>query len=185
MTEPAHFRFPHITWAAIRTELARELASRRAAYRDWVAKARMTQEEADWQLAVIEAIGMDAARFEACRSKFPVTNPLTRPSGHRFTWAERRAALLRELDYRARLYPDWIRKARLTQADADRQCACLEAMLALYEEGLDWTPANTVMPAFASLTPTHEQQASRDEWTEIERAISARKNPARQEAMAL
>lgn len=50
----------------------------------------------------------------------------------------RRNGLIRELELRARHYPQWIRKGRLTQADATSQTQRLQAMLALYDEGLDF-----------------------------------------------
>lgn len=157
----AHHRFPAVTFAAIQTELARELAQRRATYRDWIGKGRMTQEEADWQLSVIAAIAEDAARFEAAMAPIaqgrPMQNPLDVLRNHKFTWQERRQALLRELDYRQRLYPEWIRKGRLTHPDAAKQCDALRAMLALYEDGLDWQASNGARP------PSSDRQA-RIEW---------------------
>ena len=185
MIEPQPFRFPGVTFAAIRKELARELAHRRKVYRDWLTKGSITQKEADWQLAVMEAIGKDAARFETCHAALPMANPLTLPRGHDFSWRERRGALLRELDYRARLYPEWIRKGRLTSADADRHCQCLETMLALYEDELDWTPANGTPPAYGSITPTADQIASRAEWAATAAEIHARQHPEKQKEMAL
>lgn len=183
MTEPHPHRFPGITFAAIRSELRREAGQRRAVYPDWCSKGNLTQAEADWQIAVIEAMGTDAARFEHAATTR--TNPLQFAAGHAFTWEDRRKALLRELDYRARLYPEWIRKGRLTTADAARQCACLQAMLTLYEDGLDWTATNGTPPAYGDAEPTDDQRATRHEWATVAAGILARLHPPQQQDLAV
>lgn len=183
MTEPHPSRFPGITWAAIRAELAREAAQRRSVYPGWCAKGNLTQAEADWQIAAIDAIAADALRFE--RAFAARTNPLEFAPGHTLSWADRRKVLLRELDYRSHLYPGWIRKGNLAAADADRQCACLQAMLALYEDGMDWIPANGTPPAYGEAHPTADQSASRHEWQAVAAGITARLHPPAQEQMAL
>lgn len=122
-----------ITFDAIGAELAREAEHRAAVYKVEVAKNRMTRAQADYGHAIFETMAMDIRRM-AC-SQPPAANP-------RFTWAERRDALLRELDRRAALYPEWIAKGRLTSQAARRQTECLAAALDAYEGGLDYPPTD-------------------------------------------
>ena len=51
-----------------------------------------------------------------------------------FTTADKRAALQRELKMRRRVYPKWVRDCRMTAADADREIAVMEAILADYPD---------------------------------------------------
>lgn len=127
-----------ITHDAIGGELAREADHRAAVYKVEVAKGRMTRAQADYGQAIFETMAMDIRRM--ARSQPPADNP-------RFTWGERRDALLREMDRRAALYPEWIAKGRLTPQTARRRTECLAAALDAYEGGLDYprrdpTPAN-------------------------------------------
>ena len=62
-------------------------------------------------------------------------------ASRRISWADKRHALQRELDYRRRFYPGWIAKGRFDQAQGDRQIAALAAMLSMYDEGLAWAPS--------------------------------------------
>ena len=144
------------TLAVVRAELLRESQSRARTYPDMVATGRMMQAEADYQRAIIAAMITDMDRIAAC--------PPYSPPAHRFTWAERRAALRRELDYRARLYPKWISSGRITQTYATTQTAALAAALKLYDEGWDWEPANGICPRWGTVIATPEQEASRTEW---------------------
>lgn len=142
MTQPHPHRFPGITMAAIAAELLREQASRRAVYGRAVDKGSMEPREADWQHALTRAWIEDAARFARALAPVdlgqPMLDPRTLPPSHAITWQDRRAGLQRELDQRARFYPRWIDKGNLDPAQARHQIACLEALLALYEDGLDF-----------------------------------------------
>ena len=51
-----------------------------------------------------------------------------------FTTADKRAALQRELKMRRRVYPKWVRDGRMAAADADREIAVMEAILADYPD---------------------------------------------------
>lgn len=51
-----------------------------------------------------------------------------------FTAAEKRAAAERELKFRRRVYPRWIAAGKMTQKEADRQIALMEAIAADYAE---------------------------------------------------
>lgn len=126
---------PGISYAHAAAEIGRELEQRRRVYPDRVAKLRMTQAEADYQIAIFTAIAADVAAMTV-----PMRHYV--PATHSFSWDERMKALQRELDYRRRFYPEWIAKMRLSQAKADHQIACIAAILRRYREGFGWTPAN-------------------------------------------
>jgi hypothetical protein len=141
MTQPHPHLYPTVTYADIAAELVREAAARARAYPDRVKKGAMTQQDADYQLALAAALRADCTRFaQAQPAGAPMVNPLTLPIGHSLTWAERRAGLQRELALRARFYPQWIAKGSLTQANATRQTDRLAALLACFEDGFDWQP---------------------------------------------
>lgn len=135
-------RFPLVTWAHIAAELERELAHRERVYEHQVSKGRMHPDDARYQLAIARAWREDCQRFERAHAPIergqPMVNPLTIEALHGLDWQARRNGAIRELELRARHYPEWIRKGRLTQADATRQTQRLQAMLALYDEGLDF-----------------------------------------------
>jgi hypothetical protein len=127
--------FPGITYAAITAEAERELASRRRTYPDRVQKCRMTQAEADYQIAIMAAIAADTRRMgHIGPSEMAAVT-------HTFSWLDRRKALERELDMRDRLYPGWIANARMTQANAARQMSAMKAILWRYDCGFDWQHA--------------------------------------------
>ena len=150
---PAHLHHAP-SFAAVQAELAREAAARARTYPGQIAKGRMTQQQAEWQQGVIAAIQQDLAAVIAVA--------VPQLPERAYSWTDKRAALLRELDQRARFYPGWIDKGRLAQADADRQTAALTAMLALYDDGLTWQPA-----------PGSTTEQARQQW----RAISAELAP--------
>ena len=50
------------------------------------------------------------------------------------TTADKRAAAEREVKMRRRVYPGWVAKGRMTQADADLQIRVMEAIAADYAE---------------------------------------------------
>lgn len=126
--------FPGVTYAHLATELARELAYRRKTYTDRVNGGRMTQAEADYQLAIFTAIGADIDRMQHIG---PAPLP---PPTHGYGWAERRKALQRELDLRDRYYPQWINSGRITREAATRQRTAMAAILWRYDAGFDWQP---------------------------------------------
>ncbi|WP_374414254.1 hypothetical protein [Novosphingobium colocasiae] len=171
-----HYAFPDVTFADLRAELAREIALRRAAYPRMIEKGRMTRADADRQLALFAALAEDVERIRAAEEAFRATFPgrpyqRPAPAAHRFTWAQRRAALTHELDRRARLYPDWIAAGRLTQDQADRQVRHLACIRALYEGGFDWIETD----------PARGSGGVHREWRAIETEIAARDGRAQQE----
>jgi hypothetical protein len=155
--------FPGLTYADCRAELDRELAQRRRVYPDRVAKMRMTQAEADYQIAIFTAIRDDTLRMERSFTDHPEPVEGQR-STHNFSWADRRRAIERELDYRTRFYPQWIANHRLTQEKADRQMAALKAVLWRYDMGFDWHPSNGVPCSWGSISIEADVEASRTEW---------------------
>lgn len=188
-----HHAFPDVTWADVRTELLRELTSRRSAYPRMVSKGQMMQQDADRQIDIFQAILEDHRRFRDARAPIeqgkPGLNPLQveRASGsslHAYTWHERRTAITRELDRRQEHYPRWIQKGQLTQDAADLQICRLECMRALYELGWDWRPESGAWPHWSSIDPTEQEYPAREEWMAIEAEIAARSGVAQQE-MAL
>ncbi|WP_404480012.1 hypothetical protein [Novosphingobium sp. BL-52-GroH] len=188
-----HHAFPDVTWADLRAELLREIAHRQNTFPRLVSKGQLTQADADRQLDLFGALLEDVRRFQASREPVdqgkPAINPLqverrAKSTLHAYTWSERRAAITRELSYREQIYPRWISKGQLTQADADRQVRRLKCLRAIYELGLDWKPSNGVRPHFSAIEPTPQEQDSRDEWQAIEADIAAREGVA-QEEMAL
>ncbi|WP_439137522.1 hypothetical protein [Roseicyclus sp.] len=51
-----------------------------------------------------------------------------------FTAAEKRAAAERELKFRRRVYPRWIENGKMTQKEADKQIALMQAIADDYAE---------------------------------------------------
>lgn len=140
MTEPETeilHRFPGVTFAIAAAELAREGDARRRVDADRIAKGRMSPADAEERLAILAAIAADIERIRAFWPRLPHEGEGP-PPAHGYTWRERDREILRELDQRRRLYPDWIAAGRLDQADASRRLRILEAIHALYEMGLDW-----------------------------------------------
>ncbi len=148
-----HLAFPAVTFEALEAELGRELEQRRRFYPGRVEKGRMLQEDAEWELAIALAWREDVARIRACWLERPGSPP-TRPA-HGLSWNDRRRGLLRELDMRGRFYPGWIDSGRLLERDAAHQLACLECLLAIYEDGWDWTGSG-------GKTPHHSPIAEQD-----------------------
>jgi hypothetical protein len=173
----ASARIPGVTLQQLAAEIDRELGSRAALYPKRVDAMRMTQAEADAQIAIARAWRADVARIAAWRAgaaerwarkcaggeygAFPAPE-------HGIDWRTRRQAVERELELRARFYPDWIASGRLAPAAAAHQVACLEALREIYDEGWDW-PGDTTSP----------------DWSAHYAAVEARRHPPKQEAMAL
>lgn len=166
-TMPAHRDHPAVSFAAIAAELADETRRRARVYPGMIAKARLGQAEADRLQALIAAIAADlewARQYPAGVSGAELHD---RPA---FTWAEKRAELARELALRARHYPRWIAEGSLTQAEADHRTACLQAMLALYNDGLAWRA-----------TPGSTPEQARAEWRTTQAALDAEAAASQQE----
>lgn len=144
MNPPPSYHHPEVTWSQITAEIDRELAQRRQVYPSRVARSLMTAAEAAWQVAMAEAWREDADRFRQLDDRpldgTPRPHWSAIPRAHTFTWRDRRTALLRELEYRARLYPRWISESRLAQGEADRRTLRLTVLLECYERGWDCDP---------------------------------------------
>jgi hypothetical protein len=173
----AHPAFPGIALVDIETELRRELAARRKLYPDRIRQGRMNQEEADHGIAVFAALLADCERLVPPRR--------SREETHKFTWQHRRAALVRELDFRAHVYPEWIASGRLDQAEADRRCRCLTALVWIFDDGFDWRGSNGSGPAFHKITPSTAELVARLEWEDHWAAVEAERHPPSQEELAL
>lgn len=176
-------RYPTVRFADALDELRREAAARRRTYPDWIARGRMTQAEADYQLAILDAIAADVTR----RARWAGTGTRLPPAEHSFTWHQRREAIAREMDQRTRLYPDWIAKGRLDQAEAARRIECLRAVADLFDDGHDWHARNGLRiflghdPATAA-----EAEAQAEFWQHYTTVMQARGlMPPAQEALAL
>lgn len=182
MTPDLSTRHPGVRFADALDELRRELAARRRTYPDWITRGRMTQAEADHQLALFEAIAADVERY----ARFVSTRQLA-PPAHKFSWHLRREALRREADLRARIFPEWIAKGRLDQAEADRRTAALAAVADLFDDGFDWHASNGLR-VLLDVTPTNAAQAEAQGqwWAHYTTVMQARglMAPA-QEALAL
>lgn len=179
-----HLRFPAISFAALERECARELEQRRATFRRQVERGRMLQAEADREIALASAWLEDVRRIRWCwqeqwSSSSAAIGPQGRPGSapvtpeHGFSWKDRHAALLRELELRARFYPQWIAGGRLLESDAAAQVACLECLLAIYEDGWDWRGSD-------GLTPLHSPTADA-EFNALQAARAARQGTAQKE----
>lgn len=170
MTTQPHHRFPDVTWQHVCSEITREIAYRMNAYPRLVEKGRMAQRDADRELAIMDALGQDAARFAAADA----AGGATPAPKHAFTWRDRHAAIVRELAWRARVYPELARKGRPPSPDQaeiyNRRLACLQAV---YEEGRDWIPANgAARPFLSGATPATLE--ARTEWCALAAGFAQR-----------
>jgi hypothetical protein len=132
------WRWGDVCWRHVARDIVTEIAQRRRVYPDRVAHGQMTPEEAEYQIAIFNALVADVARIMA--------NACDTPPDHRYSRAARIDALLRERSYRQRLYPKWVTTGQITQDKADHRMACLDALLERFDEGLDWdsqTPSIT------------------------------------------
>lgn len=169
-----HMAFPQVSLEALAAELAREAEARAAFYPGRVAKGNMLQAEADRELAIAGAWQEDLRRIRSCWFERPGEPPA--PAMHGLAWRDRRAALLRELDLRRRIYPEWIAGGRMLEAQAAHRIACLACLLAIYEDGWDWRASDGATPA-TSATAAQEFHALRAD-------VDAREGKA-QHALAL
>lgn len=165
----AHLSRPAITLEHVAAELAREHRQRAEFYPGRVAKGNMLQRDADHELAIAAAWLDDVSRMAAAWGN---GHP-PEPSRFAFTWHDRRAALQRELELRARFYPEWIAKGRLAETDAAHRTACLEALLAIYEDGFDWRGSD-------GKTPFHSATADQ-EFTAMRADVAARQGRSQKE----
>jgi hypothetical protein len=154
----AHLAFPAITLGAIAAELGRELEQRRGFYPGRVTKGNMLQEEADRELALAAAWREDCARIAAAWGAGAA--PL--PAAHPFTWRDRREGLQRELELRERFYPGWIAGGRLLAGQAAHRTACLQALLAIYEDGWDWRGSDGLTPRSSAIAAEEYRQLRAD-----------------------
>lgn len=159
MTPDLSTRHPEIRFADALAELRREIEARRRTYPDWIARGRMNQAEADYQLALFEAIAADVERY----ARFVATRQLAERT-HEYTWYQRREALRREADYRGRIYPRWIDEGRLEQAEADRRTAALDAIADLYDDGFDWHARNGRRIFLGHEATTPAEREAQAEW---------------------
>lgn len=174
-----HNLHPDITPQAVLAETQRELAQRRNFYPGRVAEARMSQAEADHQLALAAAWHQDAQRIAA--SDY-TPSPLP-PATHGISWQARREGLSRELALRARVYPARVAEMRMTQAEADHRRACLMALAARYDDGFDWIASNGQRTRFGLVEAPEEILAARREWQDHRAAVDAARAPITQDAL--
>ncbi len=169
-----HRLYPTITPQHVLAECARELGQRRDFYPRRVAEARMTQDEADHQLAIARAWHQDAQRIAA----HDYTPAALAPATHGISWAARREGIRRELDLRARVFPARVAEGRMTQTEADHRRDCLAALAARYDDGLDWIASNGAKPRFAMVHDIPEQvDQARREWHAHWQAVTASRQP--------
>lgn len=187
MTLAAHHVFPDVTLADLLQEIEREQASRHTTYPRMIDKGNLLPEEAERQHRLAAAWREDLARMDHCWIRAPGTPPSA--PRHGFAWAERRRALLRELDYRRRIYPRWIAGDRLTAEAAEHRLRCLSALLAIYEDGWDWRASNGERTRFGLIDAPPPVLQARHEWDSLRAEIDARTNETRdgtaQKEMAL
>jgi hypothetical protein len=175
-----HHAFPAITLAHLEAELERELEARRGFYPGRVAKGNMLQAEADAELTVAAAWREDVARirwtwFDRWTTPRPPEPPRAQVAegGSALSWRDRRSSLLREIGLRRRIYPQWVAGGRMLEHTAAHQLACLECLLALYEDGWDWRGSD-------GLTPLHSAIADR-EYQALRAEIDAREGRSQKE----
>lgn len=174
-----HPLYPAITAQAVLAECSRELAQRRGFYPGRVAEARMTQAEADHQLALAAAWAEDAQRIAAS----DYTPAPLAPATHGMTWHARREGLRRELHLRARVYPARVAEMRMTQAEADHRRDCLAALAARYDDGFDWIASNGARTRFGLVDAPEEILAARREWQDHSAAVEAARAPLEQKEL--
>ena len=158
-------------YAALLAELDREAEARARAYPGMVDKGRMTKADADHRCAILAEIRGDVAAKTEIRA----------PAPGAFRWKDKLAELDREIELRDRVYPEWVGKGRMTQADADRQRGALEAVRSLYwdqmlawelPEGTIWLPWDPTNPASASPAAVAGRDAVRAHVAMIEAAAT-------------
>lgn len=146
-------RVPGPTYAEVRDELDAAAADRARFDPQRVRKGNMTEEQAEWRRRILGAMYDDIGRI--------IERTGTCTENHNFTWADRRAELLREIAFRRHEFPRRVRAGDLDQATADLRFLRLQAALAIYDDGFDF-PINP-----QDKRPRHEQ------WRPAQAAIGA------------
>lgn len=190
-----HPLYPAITAQAVLAECTRELTQRRGFYPGRVAEGRMSQEEADHQLALAAAWQQDMqriidyrARAHAAWAAYDWRGPFPRtewqPATHGLNWHARREGLRRELALRARVYPARVAEMRMTQAEADHRRDCLGALAATMDDGFDWIASNGAVPSWWIVWPVPQEiLAARREWQDHSTAVEAARAPLQQKEL--
>lgn len=166
-----HRLHPAIPLAAIGRELERERRQRRQFYPNRVKSGNMLPAEAERQLALVDAWLEDCTRIQACW--FDTRGSLPWAPRHGFTWQERRAGLLRELELRDRVYPRWIADGRVLEKDAAHRIACLQCLLEVYEDGWDWRGSDGRLPS--------QSPAAEAEYRQLRADVAQRKGISQKE----
>lgn len=174
----------------IASELAREMAFRRATYPRLVTKMQLTTEQEQAGYALCAAWQADCARYAAHLSQQPITTPIAPVAlQNGFTWHDRRNGITRELEQRARLYPKWIDALRLDATEAARRIARLSAMADLYDEGFDWHDSFGTRPPFGRMDEIHLPdpiREARHQWfAHVHHVLATRHGTPQQEQLAL
>lgn len=188
MTPDLSTRHPQVRFADALAELRREVEARRRIYPDWITRGRITQAEADHQIALFEAIGADVERYARFVQTRTLPTRILAARAHPFTWHQRREALRREQALRATAYPDWIAKRRLEQAEATRRNHILAAVTDLFDDGFDWHPRNGARAIlFAHEPATAAEAEGQAEWHDHYRTVMQARGlmPADQKELAL
>lgn len=152
-------RYPEVRVPDALDELRRERAARRRTYPQQVQLGKMTQPEADHQIALVEALIDDVTRW----ARF-LTSRQIAPQSHQLTWHQRRAAIARELEYRARVYPQWIALGKLEPAEAEKATRRLSAIADLFDDGFDWHARNGLRILFNATPATSAETEAQTEW---------------------
>ncbi len=158
--------YPRVTRTAIAEELAATAAWRAANWPDWVAKGKLHASESAAQTRLWQAVQQDAQRLLQPAHLRPAAS-------HGASWADRRAALQRELAWRRTVWPDWVAKGRITAEQARFRTHCLQALLDDYDGGFDWQASNGAPCNWASLAPSPENIAARAEWSRHAQSLIA------------
>lgn len=182
MTDRFHHAHP-VTAAQIAAELAREQAMRRKVYPARVADCRMTQAEADHELAIVAAWIEDLERIGA--RQVHTAGYGSPPPRHGMAWTDRRRGLERELALRSRVFPRRVAAGDMTAEDAAHRTACLAALAARYDQGWDWLASNGLPPSLSAIPPTPEQAQAQREWAAHVETLAPKSQPAKQEEMAI
>ena len=174
-----HSAFDPAWRAPVAAEIAREAALRAKVYPSRVAENRMREAEAEYQLAIIAAMADD---WRASGEARPDADPPGSP--RRFTNAECRTAVLREIAHRQSLYPRLVAQSRMTQEEADRRIAMMQILLRFYDEGWGWRASNGATPRSAPMGGT---PAEADAWAELRAEFTQRRtqSPEAQPSLAL
>lgn len=166
MTQPYPTRFPGVTFAAIAAALTRAAGWQAEADRRAVAKGNLTERDAAFDRALAAAWQEDLTRMEAAYAQLGHISAVP-AAAHAISWRHRTAGLTGKLAGLATTLPQLIARGSLLAAEAAQLTRCFEAMLAFYEDGLDWP---------------HDPQARHALYTEV---MARKAGPKPQQEMAL